>query len=130
MDCKKDYDKYPSESDFIRYLPLDELLEKSDIVSLHCPLTEETHHLINASSIARMKKGVVVINTSRGALIDAEAAGGIPLRIDIRQQHALAFRAHARRKVHGGGGLPHPALLVQDRNGFCHGNSPSFTLCG
>ena len=67
------YDKYPSESDFIRYLPLDELLEKSDIVSLHCPLTEETHHLINASSIARMKKGVVVINTSRGALIDAEA---------------------------------------------------------
>ncbi len=67
------YDKYPSESDFIRYLPLDELLEKSDIVSLHCPLTEETRHLINASSIARMKKGVVVINTSRGALIDAEA---------------------------------------------------------
>ena len=67
------YDKYPSESDFIRYLPLDELLEKSDIISLHCPLTEETHHLINAASIARMKKGVVVINTSRGALIDAEA---------------------------------------------------------
>ena len=54
-------------------MPLDELLRQSDIVSLHCPLTSETYHLIDGGAIARMKKGVVLINTSRGALVDAEA---------------------------------------------------------
>lgn len=66
------YDKFPSGDD-INFVDLDEIFEKSDIISLHCPLTQETHHLVNAQSIARMKKGVVIINTSRGALIDAEA---------------------------------------------------------
>ncbi|MBQ6053523.1 MAG: 2-hydroxyacid dehydrogenase [Clostridia bacterium] len=92
------YDKYPSESSFIKYLPLDELLEKSDIVSLHCPLTEETRHLIDSAAIARMKKGVVVINTSRGALIDAEALlEGIKQRqigaacLDVYEEEADIF---------------------------------------
>ena len=67
------YDKFPSADAGIEYVPLDELFEKSDVISLHCPLTEETHHLINRSSVARMKKGVVIVNTSRGALIDSEA---------------------------------------------------------
>ena len=66
------YDKYPSRSD-VRYVTLDELLELSDIISLHCPLTLETRHMIDASAIAKMKTGVMIINTSRGALIDAEA---------------------------------------------------------
>ena len=52
---------------------LDELLTTSDIVSLHAPLTQETHHLLDAASLARMKPGAYVINTSRGALIDEEA---------------------------------------------------------
>lgn len=53
------------------YTSLNELLEQSDIISLHCPLTPETHYLINRESLAKMKDGVMIINTSRGALIDA-----------------------------------------------------------
>ena len=56
------------------YVPLDELFSKSDIISLHCPLTPETHHMINDKSIDLMKKGVMLINTSRGKLIDTDAA--------------------------------------------------------
>ena len=66
------YDKFPAKDSGIDYVPLEELLAQSDIVSLHCPLTEETRHLINCDTIQLMKKGVVIINTSRGALIDAE----------------------------------------------------------
>ena len=67
------YDKYPIQGSDINYVSLDELFEKSDIISLHCPFTEETKHMINSESIKKMKKGVVIINTSRGALIDTEA---------------------------------------------------------
>ncbi len=67
------YDKFPAENAGIEYVTLDELFERSDIISLHCPLTEETHHLIDERAIERLKKGAVIINTSRGALIDAEA---------------------------------------------------------
>lgn len=67
------YDKFPSEDSGLNYVSLGELFEKSDIISLHCPLTEETRHMIDANAIDGMKKGVVIINTSRGALIDAEA---------------------------------------------------------
>lgn len=66
------YDKYPTDPT-INYVNLDDIFSQSDIISLHCPLNEETHHLINANTIAKMKKGVVILNTSRGALIDAEA---------------------------------------------------------
>ncbi|MDQ2695827.1 MAG: 2-hydroxyacid dehydrogenase [Pseudomonadota bacterium] len=57
-----------------RYVALEQLLAESDIVTLHCPLTPETRHLIDASALARMKPGVTLINTSRGALIDTRAA--------------------------------------------------------
>ena len=67
------FDKYPNDSLGLEYVTLDELFEKSDIISLHCPLTDETKHLISTQSIEKMKKGVVIINTSRGALIDTEA---------------------------------------------------------
>jgi D-lactate dehydrogenase len=55
------------------YVSLDALLERSDVVSLHCPLTPRTHHLIDAEAVARMKQGVMLINTSRGAVIDTKA---------------------------------------------------------
>lgn len=67
------YDKFPAADSGIEYVSLDELWERSDIISLHCPLTDENHHMIDAKSIEKMKKGVVIINTSRGALIDADA---------------------------------------------------------
>jgi len=56
-----------------RYVELSELLAQSDIISLHCPLTPQTHHLIDHGSIAAMKRGVMLINTSRGAVVDARA---------------------------------------------------------
>lgn len=70
------YDTYknPSlESDTLRYCELDELLEKSDVISLHCPLFPETENMINKETIAKMKDGVIIINNSRGALIDEQA---------------------------------------------------------
>ena len=67
------YDKFPAPDGGVDYVSLDELFARSDIISLHCPLTDETRHLIDGAAIARMKKGVVLLNTSRGALIDAEA---------------------------------------------------------
>ena len=67
------YDKFPAADTGLTYVDLPELFEKSDIISLHCPLTEETRHIINTDSIARMKKGVTIINTSRGGLVDTEA---------------------------------------------------------
>lgn len=57
---------------FVRYTGLDELLRKSDLISLHCPLTEETYHMIDLEAIEKMKDGVLLINTSRGALISTE----------------------------------------------------------
>ena len=71
------YDKFHASDlegvECVRYVELDELFEKSDIISLHCPLTEETYHMIDAQTIEKCKQGVVIINTSRGALVDAEA---------------------------------------------------------
>lgn len=67
------FDKYPNEKLSVKYVCLEELFEKSDIISLHCPLTDETHYMINEKNIGKMKKGVVIINTSRGALIDTDA---------------------------------------------------------
>lgn len=57
---------------FVRYTGLDELLRSSDLISLHCPLTEETYHMIDLEAIEKMKDGVLLINTSRGALISTE----------------------------------------------------------
>ena len=70
------YDKFPAKESDISYVSLDELFEKSDIISLHCPLTEDTHHIIDEKALAKCRKGVVLLNTSRGALVDAEALLG------------------------------------------------------
>jgi len=72
------YDLYPNPNfeaiGNARYVDLPELLASSDIISLHCPLTPENHYLINPDTIAKMKTGVMLINTSRGNLIDTKAA--------------------------------------------------------
>ena len=71
------YDKFPApgtdNGDTVRYVELDRLFAESDIISLHCPLTEETYHVIDHDALAKCRRGVVLLNTSRGALVDAEA---------------------------------------------------------
>jgi D-lactate dehydrogenase len=67
------YDKFPAKDTDINYVTLDELFEKSDIISLHCPLTEETREWINKESLAQMKSGAYLINTARGGLVNEEA---------------------------------------------------------
>ena len=66
------YDVYhnPSLEEFVEYVSLDELLAQSDLISLHCPLMDSTYHLINIENIRKMKDGVILVNTSRGALVN------------------------------------------------------------
>ena len=66
------YDVFPN-LDGVEYVDMETLLKRSDLISLHCPLTPATRHIINAKSVDKMKKGVFIVNTSRGALIDSEA---------------------------------------------------------
>lgn len=66
------HDPFPSQG-YVEYVPLEELFQRSDIISLHCPLTSETYHMINDYSIKLMKEKVYILNTSRGALIDTES---------------------------------------------------------
>ena len=82
----------------VTYLPLPELLGSSDIVTLHCPLVPQTRHLINAAAIARMRRGAMLINTSRGAIIDTQAVieglkeGAIGrLGLDVYEEEAGLF---------------------------------------
>ena len=72
MGCEVLYTTRTPVPDGLR-VPLDELLSRSDIVSLHIPLTPETHHTIDAAALARMKKGAILINTARGGLVDQHA---------------------------------------------------------
>ncbi len=99
------YDPYPADA-FQAYgeaVPLEALLARSDIVSLHCPLTEQTHHLIDDGTLAAMKPGAMLVNTSRGALIDTPAVIGAlksrqlgALAIDVYEQESeLFFRDHS-----------------------------------
>ncbi len=71
------HDKIPDPSldngSTVRFTDLDELFSESDIISLHCPLTSDTYHIIDDAALKKCKKGVVILNTSRGALVDAEA---------------------------------------------------------
>lgn len=67
------YDVYPDKTGSLEYVPLDKLLSACDIISLHCPLTQETHHLLDESAFSNVKTGCVLVNTSRGALVDSEA---------------------------------------------------------
>jgi len=95
------YDTYPSDAFRAlgaRYAEPGEIGARADIVSLHCPLTPETYHIINADTLARAKRGALLVNTSRGGLIDTEAViealksgqlGGLAL--DVYEQEANLF---------------------------------------
>lgn len=95
------YDPYPqSELTALggQYVSQAELFAQSDVISLHCPLTPENHHLVNAKSLAQMKPGVMLVNTSRGGLIDTQAAldalksGQLGyLALDVYEQESSLF---------------------------------------
>jgi D-lactate dehydrogenase len=95
------YDPHPSDEvrDLgVRYEDLDTLLGECDVITLHCPLTPETHHLIDAAALARTRPGVMIVNTSRGGLIDTRAvvdglkSGHIGnLAIDVYEEEADLF---------------------------------------
>lgn len=71
------YDPYPNEDlkkTGVEYVDLDTLFREADVMSIHCPLTEKTHHLIDDAAIQTMKKGTMIVNTSRGGIIDTQAA--------------------------------------------------------
>lgn len=67
------YDPYPALNLGISYVELEQMFAQSDVISLHCPLTDSTKRMINEESIAEMKNGITILNTSRGGLIDSEA---------------------------------------------------------
>lgn len=95
------YDKHENSdciSNGVQYVSLGELLTEADVITLHCPLTAETHHMIDADVIQQMKAGVMLINTSRGGIIDTQAViGGLKqarigsLGIDVYEEEADLF---------------------------------------
>lgn len=98
------YDPYPNpkfaEEYGFKYVDLPEMFSTADIISLHCPLTKENYHLLDEAAFAQMKKGVVIINTARGELIDTEAL----------------FKALSNGKVYGAGldVLEYESALIHD----------------
>lgn len=94
------YDPYPNDDapDYVKYVSTAEIYEQADIISLHCPLTPETHRMIDEAAIAKMKHGVMLINTSRGAVVDTKAVlGGLKsgrigfLGLDVYEEEENLF---------------------------------------
>ncbi|MDF1752733.1 MAG: 2-hydroxyacid dehydrogenase [Verrucomicrobiales bacterium] len=122
------FDPKPTLED-VEYVELNELLEQSDIISLHCPLVEKTHHLINAESLRLMKQGVMLINTGRGALIDTAAvikelkSGKVGyLGLDVyEEESALFFEDHSLEIISDDQIvrlLSFPNVLISGHQGF------------
>ncbi len=110
--CNKPDEKISKELGF-KYVSLTELLRKSDIITLHAPLTKQTYHVLNSESLAEVKKGVYIINTARGALIDSRAllgaldsgiVGGAALDVlegedEIREEHELLSKGRINKSA-------------------------------
>lgn len=121
------------------YVPLDELLRLSDIVTLHTPLTPDTHHLLDRRRIGRMKRGAVVVNTGRGALLDTGALlpaledgrlGGAAL--DVLEGEEGVFYADRRNSPPDSGPLPRlqelPNVLVSPHTAYYTDHALSDTV--
>ena len=127
------YDKFPNPTSGLDYVELPELLRQADVISLHCPLTDETRHMIDADAIAQMKPGVVLVSggyrgTDRGAEKPQGRRGvsgcvrgrGRPLLRgllggDCRRRHAGAADLDAERHCHLASGIPHKGSAQQHR---------------
>ena len=102
------YDLFPNPSAGLEYVDLDTIFRKSDVISLHCPLTPETYHLINDENVEKMKPGVLLVNTSRGGLVDTESLinglkvgiiGGACLDV-YEEEKALFYEDYSGNIVH------------------------------
>ena len=100
------YDPYPAEGSGIEYVPLDTLFRESDVISLHCPLTESSHHIIDREALGKMKDGAFLLTTSRGALVDSaallEALTAGKLRgaaLDVYEEEANLFYEDMSDKI-------------------------------
>ena len=125
------YDPHPhaEAAALVSYTSLDALFARSDILSLHCPLTPDTYHLVSESTLARMKPGVTLINTSRGALVDTAAViGGLKggrigaLGLDVYEEEAdLFFEDLSNRVIEDdvfSRLLTFPNVLITGHQGF------------
>ena len=100
------YDPDPRWGAGVEYVRLDELIRRSDVISLHCPLTPQTYHLLSRTAFHAMRPGVIIINTSRGALIDSEAlldnvkSGKVGAAgLDVYEEEADVFYEDVSNKV-------------------------------
>jgi D-lactate dehydrogenase len=121
------YDPFPAEgfAELGEYVPLERLLGESDFVSLHCPLTDATRHVINGETLGKMKKGAMLINTSRGGLVKTESViaalkskhlGGLAL--DVYEAEAALFYQD------------HSAEIIQDDELMRLMTFPNVVVCG
>lgn len=123
------YDPYPNPKLEVEYVTLEELFKQSDFISLHCPLTQQTHYLIDREAIDKMKQGVYLVNTSRGALIDTEAVidglisrkiGGIGL--DVYEEEEGVFYEDRSNEIMTDENLARlttfPNVLITSHMGF------------
>ena len=131
------HDPYPDPACAARgveYVDLPSLLAQSDVVSLHCPLTPETHHLLDAAAVDRMRDGVMLVNTSRGALVDTAAVidglkrGRIGfLGLDVYEEEADLFFEDLSDRVVGDDVfarlLTFPNVLITGHQAFFTGEA-------
>jgi D-lactate dehydrogenase len=108
FDCRVlAFDLFPNPSlGFLEYLPLEQVFAESDVISLHCPLTPQTQHMVSATRLAQMKRGAMLVNTSRGALIDTPAVldalktGHLgALALDVYEEEADLFFENLSNQV-------------------------------
>lgn len=123
------YDPFPNKNLDVEYLPLREVLSRADVVSLHCPLTKDTRYIINEETISYMKDGVLLVNTSRGGLIDSNALleglisakiGGVGL--DVYEEEEGVFYEDHSSEIIGDDVLARlmtfPNVLITSHMGF------------
>lgn len=123
------YDPYPNKALDVEYVPLETLMNRSDVISLHCPLTSQTRHIIRRETIEMMKDGVYLINTSRGGLIDTDSLiegllkkkfGGVGL--DVYEEEEGIFYEDCSGEIIGDEKLARlvtfPNVLITSHMGF------------
>ena len=107
------YDPYPAKGLEAEYVSIEELMSRSDVISLHCPLTSETEHIVKKETIAMMKQGVYLINTSRGALIDTDALIDGLLQKKFGQTDDISQCAYH---------IPYGIFHFRSNESHCHGD--------